>query len=155
MNSEMHNQIVRAQADERLREASRRRLPASVVATPAEAHVCIRLAGPADAPALKRLADLEGRPAPAGDSLVAVVDGRVLGAIGVNDGNVVADPFEHTGDLTARLADARAHVIGAPRPRKGLLARLRRLGGSGSAGAGAPRAAGAPTPPGSESLLIR
>jgi hypothetical protein len=68
----------------------------------------------------------------------------------VTDGDVVADPFEHTAALVARLKDARAHILGAPRPRRGLVARLRRLGGEST-----PRAAGAPAVPGSESLLIR
>lgn len=115
-------------------------------------NIVIRLARPEDTAALRRLGDLEGRTLPAGDVLVAAIDGRILAAVGMTAGDVVSDPFEHTAKLVARLTDARSRLLGESPPRRGLLARLRRLGGSGNA---TPRAAGAPAVPGSETLLIR
>lgn len=148
--SEMQIQIVRDQNAERLRNADRRhnlRQAAAVVTEPA---VCIRLAAAGDAAAMKRLAGLEGRAVPEGDALIAVVDERILAAIAVKDGETLADPFRPTAGLVDRLIAARAHMLGLSSAR-GLRDRLRRLGG----GRSAPRAAGAPSIPGSESLLIR
>ena len=148
--SEMQVQIVRDQAAERLQVASRRRALRPSATALAEAAVCIRLAGEGDSAALKRLGELEGRALPGGDALVAVVDGRVLAAIGIAGGESIADPFQHTAGLVDQLAAARAQMLGLSTGR-GLWARLRRLGG----GRAAPRAAGAPSVPGAGSLLIR
>src|SRR5688572_21771066 len=149
--SEMQIQIVRDQTTERLRDAARRRDLRPAAPAGRDVAVCIRLAGEGDAAALKRLGELEGRAPPAGDALVAAIDGRVLAAIGVSDGETLADPFRPTGGLVNQLSDARAHMLGlAPRRSRSLLKRLH-LGG----GRSAPRAAGAPSVPGSESMLIR
>ena len=148
--SEMQVQIVRDQAAERLRAADRRRRLRPVDTGSDEAAVCIRLAAEGDTAAMKRLAELEGRRPSEGDALVAVIDGRVLAAIEVNGGETLADPFRHTVGLVAQLTDARAHMLGLSRDR-GLRARLRRLG----RGRGTPRAAGAPSVPGSGSLQTR
>src|SRR5687768_3827266 len=109
--SEMQIQIVRDQASERLRYAARRRDHRPAASVGRETAVCIRLAGEGDAAALKRLSELEGRALPAGDALVAAIDGRVLAAIGVTDGDALADPFQHTAGLVGRLTDARAHML--------------------------------------------
>ena len=148
--SEMQIQIVRDQNAERLRDADRRRslLPAARVST--EPAVCIRLAGTGDSAAMNRLAELEGRSLPAGDALIAAIDERVLAAISMKSGETLADPFQHTAGLVDQLVGARAHKLGLS-TRRGLRARLRRLGG----GRSVPRAAGAPSIPDSESLLIR
>jgi hypothetical protein len=90
-------------------------------------QVQIRRARTGDAAQLQRLSELEGRPAGPGDTLVAIVDGRILAAMRVGDGEAIADPFEHTAGLVAALADARADM-GGPNQRRsrGLLRRLRR-----------------------------
>ena len=115
-------------------------------------HIVLRLAGPADTPALRRLEDLEGRSLPAGEALVAIVDGSMVAAVGMKAGEIVADPFEHTADMVARLMEARSQTLGSAAPRRGLLARLRH---PGTRQKSTPRAAGAPAVPGSESLLLR
>ena len=149
--SEMQIQIVRDQATERLRDAARRRELRPAVPAGSETAVCIRLAGEGDAAALKRLAELEGRGLPEGDALIATIDGRVLAAIGLAGGEVIADPFHRTAGLLGRLGEARAHMLGLSSGRgRSLLGHLRRLRG----GRSAPRAAGAPSVPGSGSLLI-
>ena len=150
--SEMQIQIVRDRTTERLRDAARRRDLRPTAPGGHDAAVCIRLAGEADAAALRRLGELEGRAPPKGETLVAVVDGRVLAAMELTSAETFADPFRPTAGLVEQLTQARAHVLGlSPAPATGLRALLRRLGG----GRTASRAAGAPAVPGSESRLIR
>jgi hypothetical protein len=77
--------------------------------------VTIRRTTPDDWTQLERLAELEGRPAPAGGALVAEVDERILAARWIDDDVTLADPFMPTGELVS-LLDARARHLGA-RPR--------------------------------------
>ena len=63
----------------------------------------IRLDAPGDAPALERLARLDGQRPPAGPALLAEVDGRLHAALVLADGSVMADPFVPTADLVAVL----------------------------------------------------
>jgi hypothetical protein len=66
--------------------------------------VTIRMAGPADAAALSRLAQLD--PAPPLDSvptLVAEVRGELHAALAVESRRAIADPFEPTAKLLAML----------------------------------------------------
>jgi hypothetical protein len=80
----------------------------------------IRHAMPGDDLALARLAALEGRRRLRGDVLVASVRGAVRAAIGVADGEVLADPSRPTADLTellrvrARQVSAGATAAAAP-----------------------------------------
>jgi hypothetical protein len=72
----------------------------------------IRLAGPADAPALSRLSELDSRPADAlhGDVLLAEVQGDPIAALSLEDDLLVAHPFRHTKPL-AQLLTMRAHQL--------------------------------------------
>jgi hypothetical protein len=66
---------------------------------PANTYV-IRLATIDDEPALRRLAELEGqRPLSGGTLLIGEVDGRPAAATSLDDGRVVADPFQLTVQL--------------------------------------------------------
>ena len=65
----------------------------------------LRLAVPADAEALDRLAQLDSRRAPRGAVLVAEVGGDLWAAISIDDGHAVADPFRPTGELVALLVE--------------------------------------------------
>jgi len=77
--------------------------------------ITIRLSTDADVERLRRLAELDGRPVPHGDVLVAEANGRLLAAIGV-DGAVVADPFQRTAGVVRVL---RTHLDGGePRERR-------------------------------------
>jgi hypothetical protein len=82
--------------------------------------VTIKLSTEADRERIRRLADLDSKPAPHGDVLVAEVNGRLVAAIGM-DGGVVADPFERTASVVQVL---RSHLDGeeprAPRRRRWL-----------------------------------
>ena len=68
-----------------------------------------------DAPALWRLAALDGTSIPAGALLVAEVDGEPWAAVEVSTGAAVADPFRPTADVVELL---RFHARGAHRPRR-------------------------------------
>ena len=80
--------------------------------------VTIRLSRPQDASALERLAQLDGRgDAPAGDAVLAVVDGEVVAARGLR-GGVASDPFRAGHEILA-LLDVRARQLAGGRfPRR-------------------------------------
>src|SRR5437867_3654143 len=69
-----------------------------------DGEVRIRLATPCDADAVRELAELDSRPAPAGDVLVAEVGGVVRAALPLDGGPAVADPFSPSRPLVALLA---------------------------------------------------
>jgi hypothetical protein len=56
-----------------------------------------------DTPAVWRLAALDDRRAPHGPALLAYVGGQLRAALGLRDGQVVADPFHRTADIVAML----------------------------------------------------
>jgi hypothetical protein len=69
--------------------------------------ITIRPSTPTDTTDVVRLAALDDRPAPAGDALLAFVDGELAAARPLGRGTVVADPFRRTAHLLA-LLDLRA-----------------------------------------------
>jgi hypothetical protein len=74
--------------------------------------VVIRSARDADLAPLHDLAELDSAPALTGPVLVAVVDGRPWAALALDDGRVIADPFQPSGAavelLRLRVAQLRA-----------------------------------------------
>jgi hypothetical protein len=72
----------------------------------------IRRATPDDDAGLRRLAALDSKRPPAGDTLVAEVDGRIHAAVSLTDGRSVADPFRPTAELVDLLR-MRATQLGA------------------------------------------
>ena len=50
-------------------------------------------------PALERLAALDSHRIPSGELFVGEVDGRLLAAVSIDTGSVIADPFEHTAAI--------------------------------------------------------
>jgi hypothetical protein len=85
----------------------------------------IRLAVPADAPALVRLAQRDSAPPPApAGMLVAEVGGELRAAVSLLGGAGIADPFHHTAELVAILrARARQLRNRRARPTRGRLLR--------------------------------
>jgi hypothetical protein len=93
---------------------------------PADAPVAIRVARPADARTLARLAALDDHEAEAGrlaqlaaapwegSVLVAEAEGDIAAALVVEDGTVVADPFRLTDGLVALLRLRAAQLAGTP-----------------------------------------
>ena len=72
--------------------------------------IAIREAEPTDIRALARLAELDSRPLPGGEVLVAEADGRIRAALSVDRDAMIADPFEATAELAA-LLELRAEQI--------------------------------------------
>jgi hypothetical protein len=68
----------------------------------------LRVARPDDAPAVRRLAQLDSSRPPSGRVLLAVVGSEPVAALGVDTGSVVADPFRPTADVVAVLRQAAA-----------------------------------------------
>ena len=77
--------------------------------------ILIRSSNEHDAPALARLAGLDSAPVPAGRTLVAEVDGRMLAALPLDGGRAIADPFARTAHLL-ELLGAHAAALGTARP---------------------------------------
>ena len=73
----------------------------------------IRLAAPADRPALHRLEELDSRPVGAlhGDILLAEVMGDPVAALSLDDHTLVEHPFHHTKPI-AQLLNLRARQLG-------------------------------------------
>lgn len=69
--------------------------------------ITITRSSEADVAAVRRLALLDDRRAPHGPALLAYVGGELRAAVGVLDGQAVADPFHHTADLVEMLEAAR------------------------------------------------
>jgi hypothetical protein len=76
------------------------------------AAITIRPSTPSDTRDVLRLAALDDRPAPRGDSLLAFVDGQLAAARPLGRGTVVADPFRRTAHLLAMLAVRAAQETG-------------------------------------------
>lgn len=65
-----------------------------------------------DVPSVWRLAALDDRRPPHGPALLAYVGGELRAAVGLLDGQVVADPFHHTVDIIELLRlQARREVM--------------------------------------------
>lgn len=75
------------------------------------AEISIRLAGPEDADAVRRLALLDSTRAHGGGALVAEVDGRIQAALPLDGGRPVADPFRPSAELVTLLR-LRARQLG-------------------------------------------
>ena len=69
----------------------------------ATSTLLVRPAEAADARRVMRLAALDGAVPPAGDVLLAEVDGEAVAALGTDSGRVVADPFRRTEDVVRAL----------------------------------------------------
>ena len=66
----------------------------------------------ADVPSVRRLAALDDRRPPHGPALLAYVDGELRAAVGLLDGQAVADPFHRTADIMDLLRlQARQEVL--------------------------------------------
>jgi hypothetical protein len=83
----------------------------------------VRLATPADAFSLRRLAAIDSASPPTGDVLLAEMGNELWAALSIDTGAAVADPFRPSGDLVELLrfrarrlnGDADAHRHGLAR----------------------------------------
>jgi hypothetical protein len=78
--------------------------------TTTDTSITIRLAREDDAPALRRLAQLDGARLPEGELLVAESDGELRAALRISDSAYVADPFFASRELVG-LLDVRAKRV--------------------------------------------
>jgi hypothetical protein len=86
----------------------------------------LRTGRPTDEAALRRLAALDSARPLRGSALVAEVAGRPVAALDLNDGRVVADPFEHTAEVVELLRNRAAGLAARDEPRRfRMLDRLR------------------------------
>lgn len=85
--------------------------------------ITIRHSTDADRARVQELAQLDGRPAPTGDMLLAEVGGRLWAAVGIDDGAALADPFEPAGEVEW-LLQMRAEQERAMRAPGSLIGRL-------------------------------
>ena len=82
-------------------------------------EITIRPSSPDDRAAILRLAALDGRRAPTGESMLAFVGGELRAALSPGGAEVIADPFRPTAGLVEllRVRDAALHDTGASRRR--------------------------------------
>ncbi len=91
-------------------------IPSHATLDPAET-LTMRMAVPADAPALRRLAELDSAPpAERAPMLVAEVGGELRAALPFDGGPAIANPFRRTAELVALLAE-RVQQLETPTPR--------------------------------------
>lgn len=96
-----------AAADREVKRALRR-LEQTVA--PVRHDTSVRPAGPADRPTLERLAALDSSAVPAGEVLIAEIDGEHVAAIEVATGSTIADPFRRTAAAVELLVSRAAHL---------------------------------------------
>lgn len=89
-------------------------------------HITMRLAGDADWPALRALAQLDSIRPPEGPALVASVGGEIVAALWLDSGRVAANPFLPTAPEVALLRLRAEQLRGAAGPAR-RRSRLRRL----------------------------
>jgi hypothetical protein len=92
----------------------RRRDEPRAPALPNDAEVVVRPARPSDAGGLERIAQLDGRRAPAGPAIVAEVDGELLAAAPLDGGPPVANPYRPTAGVLRLLELRAAQLAGGP-----------------------------------------
>jgi hypothetical protein len=79
--------------------------------------VLLRLTTVNDAGAIERLAQLECVPEPDSRCVVAEIDGKVVAALPLHGGDVMADPFRPTAHLIP-LLELRAKQLAGPGPQQ-------------------------------------
>ena len=97
----------------------------------------LRICLPADAAALRRIAERDSAAELAGRALGAEVEGELVAAIGLDSRRVIADPFRPTADAVDLLRRRAGQIARAEHGRRHL--RRRRLTGSATAAAGEAR----------------
>jgi len=73
------------------------------VQEPPSRFPALRYAGPDDADALRRLADLDSSRPPRGVVLVAEIRDELWAAVSLDDGHAVGDPFRPTAELLLHM----------------------------------------------------
>jgi hypothetical protein len=93
---ELTRRLMEARTADMLRVAAQRRSrrdDSTAPREPPEAPVTLRFARPDDASELAHLAQLDSAPVPAPPALLGEMSGRLVAALSLADGRVIADPF--------------------------------------------------------------
>jgi hypothetical protein len=116
MDSRMSLQIAQEHIADLQRSAAAQRETHVAAEQPKAAGdvIALRRAGDDEAADLKRLAALDSARPLAGDALVALVDGRLVAAISLADGRVIADPLVSTSEARALLHTRAAQLAQTP-----------------------------------------
>ena len=77
---------------------------------PADLYI-IRLATDADAATVRRLAALDSAKPLTGRVLIGEIDGKPAAAVSIDDGRVVADPFQLTAQLVSVITMRRRALL--------------------------------------------
>jgi hypothetical protein len=131
----LDSSVAAAQISDRRAAAAAARAARAANSSPSVAdasgeRVVLRRAQRQDANALDRLAALDGVRRPAGELMLAEVEGEILAAVPVEGGRAIADPFRPTADLVdllrarTRLLAGRAEIRGLRRLRPRLRLRI-------------------------------
>jgi hypothetical protein len=106
----------------------RNQIPATVVCLTMNIDsLTIRMAHTDDAPALRRLAEVDSTTPLTGSIMLAELDGVSLAAISLDNGRVTANPFKRTAAIVSHLRMRRYQVIrqgGDVAPARSVLRRL-------------------------------
>jgi hypothetical protein len=115
MDSRMSLQIAQEHIADLRRSADAHR-ETHVAEAPKETAgvIALRRAGADEAAELARLAALDSARPLVGDALVAVVDGKLVAAISLADGRVIADPLAPTTEARALLHTRAAQLAQTP-----------------------------------------
>jgi hypothetical protein len=115
-----------AARDARRAAETRRRIgPTTPRVPPREADlaedldITIRLATTADRPAIRRLAELDGRRPPTGEMLLAIVCGQLRAALALDGRETIADPFFPAAGAVDLLRVRAMTLLAADDPRSG------------------------------------
>ena len=82
-----------------------------------DVDIAIREAASGDIPELMRLAELDSRPLPTGQMLVAEAAGKIRAAVAVEGDAAIADPFVPTAELVKLLKLHATPIVKKPRLR--------------------------------------
>lgn len=116
MDSRMSLELAQEHiADLRRSAATAQRVATSVEAVAHTSVIALRVAGPDEGPELERLARLDSARPLDGESLVALVDGKLVAAISLGDGRVIADPLAATTEARALLHTRATQLAHIPR----------------------------------------
>jgi hypothetical protein len=99
--------------------------PSGAESAPAMPAYALRLAHPNEAPTVREIAALDDAPALEGEVLLALLDGRPIAALSLNDRRVIATPFVPTSQAVALLHLRAQQLLGPSRPQRGWRTRLR------------------------------
>ena len=115
MDSRMSLQIAQEHIADLQRSATAAR-QAKISPEPKPAPViALRLAGSDEASELRKLARLDTARPLRGETLVALVDGKLVAAISLGDGRVIADPLAPTAEARELLHQRAAQLAQTPK----------------------------------------